>query len=93
MCAKVILVESPTIWLLKIDSDCFITDNEEIPEENKVELTDLNPNTNGDSKSTQTLAPLQTSEKEQTSPLIMKVCSLLIFSMYHLMTPLFHILY
>lgn len=77
MNVKVKLVESPTIWLLKIDSDCFITETEEISEENQVELRDLIPNTDGASKSTQTLAALQISEKEQTFPLIMKVCNFL----------------
>ena len=73
MNAKVKLVESPTIWLLKIDSDCIITEDEDIPDENRLELIGLNPNPNGGSKSTQTLAALQISEKEQTIPLIMKV--------------------
>lgn len=83
MKAKVKLVESPTIWLLKIDSDCFITESEDIPEENQIELTDLNPNTKASSKSTQTVASLQISEKEQTAPLILKVCTFIALVIYH----------
>jgi hypothetical protein len=74
MSVKVKLTESPTIWLLKIDSDCFITESVEISAENQLELTNLNPNTNCCCKSTQTLTALQISEKEQTSPLVMNVC-------------------
>ncbi len=73
MSVKVKLVESPTIWLLKIDSDCFITESVEISKENQLELTDLTPNVNCCGKSTQTITTLQISEKEQTSPLIMNV--------------------
>lgn len=73
MNVKVKLSESPTIWLLKIDSDCFITETEEISDENKVELTDLKPTRRPTSKSTQTIAPLQISEKLQTFPMILKV--------------------
>ena len=82
MSVKVKLVESPTIWLLKIDSDCFITETDEISEENQVELRDLIPNKNGNSKCTQTLAALQISEKEQTFPLIMKVAIFLVTFFY-----------
>ncbi|XP_046647092.1 dynein axonemal intermediate chain 1-like [Daphnia pulicaria] len=71
MSVKVKLVESPTIWLLKIDSDCFITESVEISKENQLELTDLTPNVKCCGKSTQTITALQISEKEQTFPLIM----------------------
>lgn len=75
MNTKVKLVESPTIWLLNVDSNCLITETPDIPEENQIELQDLTPNVRGKVKSTQTLAALQTSEKEQTNPYIMKVFS------------------
>ncbi|KZS16262.1 Uncharacterized protein APZ42_017891 [Daphnia magna] len=71
MNVKVKLVESPTIFLLKIDSDCLITESADISEENQLELKNLNPNAQGCCKSTQTNTALQISEKEQTAPLIM----------------------
>lgn len=77
MNVKVKLVESPTIFLLKIDSDCLITESADISEENQLELKNLNPNAQGCCKSTQTNTAMQISEKEQTAPLIMNVgCSI-----------------
>lgn len=73
MSVKVKLVESSTIFLLKIDSDCLLTESADISEESKLESTDLIPNKKGCCKSTQTTTALQISEKEQTSPLIMNV--------------------
>ena len=73
MNTKVLLVESPTIWLLKIDGDNFVSEEEDFVPESLVELTALVENVNGKSKTTQTLSALEISEKEQTCPIIMKV--------------------
>jgi len=76
MNTKVLLVESPTIWLLKIDGDNFVSEEDDFAPESLVELTALVENVNGKSKTTQTLSALEISEKEQTCPIIMKVIEL-----------------
>lgn len=74
MNAKVELVESETIWLLKLDSDCVvISETEDVNEEFAIELQELKLNVNGKSKATLTMAPICLEEKEQTNPQIVKV--------------------
>lgn len=88
MNTKVLLVESPTIWLLKIDGDNFVSEEDDFAPESLVELTALVENVNGKSKTTQTLSALEISEKEQTCPIIMKVIelNLYIFFMFKILS-------
>ena len=75
MNTRVELVESETIWLLKLDSDCIISESEEISEDIAIELKELEPNVNGKSKMTQTVTRIEISEKEQTNAIRTKVFS------------------